>query len=109
MTESSLHSEVAAWRDAGLAVPEIERRLRERGLDSEQVSKVVDATLADQVSSAALRQRRRNRLLLLGGVGLCLMGVPTFVGGIMATNINLFALSTVLFGSGVTLIIRALI
>jgi len=109
MTESSLHSEVAAWRDAGLAVPEIERRLRERGLDPEQVSRVVDATLADQVSSATLWKRERDRLLLLGGVGLCLMGVLTFVGGIMTTNINLFALGAVVFGSRVTLIIRTLI
>jgi hypothetical protein len=108
VTESSLRSEVAAWRAAGVAVPEIEPRLCDRGLDAEEVSRLVDATLAEQVAGAARRQRRRDRLLRLGGIGLCLLGVLLLVGGVLATNINLFALGAALFGGGVTLIIRAL-
>jgi hypothetical protein len=109
VTNSSLHSEIAAWRDAGVPVPEIERRLRERGLDPEEVSEIVDATFAHQVSGAALRQRRRDRLVLIGGVCLCLLGILCLVGGIVATNINLFGVGAALFGGGATLIIRALI
>src|SRR5262249_44897135 len=101
------HSEVAAWRDEGVAVPEIERRLRERGLDSEEVCKLVDAALAEQVSSAARRQRRRDWFLLFGGVGLCLLGVLFFVGGIMVPHLGLFVGGVTTFGCGVTLIIRA--
>jgi putative nucleotidyltransferase with HDIG domain len=53
VTPSNLHSEIAEWRDAGVAVAEIERRLRERGLDPEIVSNLVDLLTKQQALFAS--------------------------------------------------------
>jgi putative nucleotidyltransferase with HDIG domain len=65
VTPSNLHAEITEWRDAGVALAEIERRLRDRGLDPDTVARLVnllaqqralfDATVANLARAVELR------------------------------------------------------
>jgi hypothetical protein len=87
MTESGrvdeLRELVAAWAAAGVTVPEIERRLNERGVRPDEVSKIVDSVLAKKVSDAAEVQRRKDRITSIWGIGFCIGGVAAVVAGII--------------------------
>jgi len=82
--DSILRAKVSAWFEAGLGVPEIERRLIAGGAEPEYASSVVNAVLGSQVSQSAAEARRRARLPLLGGIALCCLGALLMIAGVLA-------------------------
>lgn len=118
---SHRHAQVAAWLNSGVTVPEIERRLTEGGLTQEEAFTIVDAALSQKVSAAAASQRRKDRVTLIGGIALCLLGVLLLGGGIAGflypemdlvsarAPVNCVGGGAGLLGGGVILIIRSVI
>jgi hypothetical protein len=66
-----LHRLAAGWLREGVPVPEVERRLAERGVGGEDAAAVVDAVLAEQAAADTAARRSRDRAALIQGVGLC--------------------------------------
>src|SRR5215470_6284859 len=118
MDESNLRGQVSAWLNSGLAVPEVERRLREGGAAPEYASSIVNAVLAKQVSDSMAQERRQARAPLLGGVALCVLGVLTMIEAVLAyvrpdlglpASVATFGVGVVVLGAGVTLLIRVVL
>jgi hypothetical protein len=116
MDQAILHGQVIAWLDSGLTVPDVERRLSESGVAPEYASSVVNAVLAEQVSAFAARERRRARVPLLAGIGLCILGALLLVAGVTAfvqpeselpPHLGVFAGGAAPVGGGILLILRA--
>jgi hypothetical protein len=116
MDQANLHGQVRAWLDSGLTVPEIERRLSASGVAPEHAASVVNAVLAEQVSAFAAGERRRARVPLLAGIGLCILGALLLVAGVTAfvlpesglpAHVGVFAGGVAAVGGGIQLILRA--
>ena len=115
--ESDLRHQVRAWLDVGLDVPEVERRLQEKGLDKDYAASLVNAVLAGKVAESAASERRRARLPFWGGIALCAGGISLMVLGVLAfvrpelklpAHVGVFALGAGAVGAGVMLLVRAL-
>jgi hypothetical protein len=109
--EEDLRDKVAGWFRAGLRAPEIERRLRESGVSPEKAAGIVDAALAKHMAVAGAAQRRKDRVALLCGTGLCAAGVLLLVVGLL--QVDRFGIGPLAGGlagvvGGSSLIIRTL-
>jgi hypothetical protein len=116
MDDPRLSSQVRAWLDRGLTVPEMERRLSEGGVAPEDASSIVDEVLAHQVSDSLAAERRQARGPFWGGVALCLLGTLLMVAGVLAfvrpemgipAHVAVFAVGGATVGAGIRLILQA--
>lgn len=115
--ESGLRRAVAAWLAEGVPVPEIERRLAERGLARDTAAKLVDASLSRRVGDVVTAAVRRDRRNLLLGIGLCALGLGLLVGPILVIDSETLAqtwhvwlgVGAVAASGGATLVVRALV
>jgi hypothetical protein len=110
VSEADVQAQIVSWLGSGIAVPEVERRLRESGVGPKEASQLVDAALTKQVSDAAIRQRWKDCVALIGGTALCILGALFLVGGILGLSqpgYGLFAAGGAAISGGLTLIIRA--
>jgi hypothetical protein len=116
MTDPDGRTEVnrlaAAWLSEGVPVPEVQRRLVERGVSGAEASEVVDAVLAGQVAADTARQRAGDRRALIQGVGLC--GAAAALVGLAFSplideqyRLHLFVLSGPVLLWGVSRLVRA--
>lgn len=113
--DRDLGSQVRAWLDVGLDVPEVERRLHERGVAEDAAAALVNAVLSEKVADLAARERRRGRLPFWGGIGLCAGGLGLMVLGVLAfvrpdlgipAGVGVFAAGAGSAGAGVMLIVN---
>jgi hypothetical protein len=108
--ESDLVGEVAGWLSSGTSASEVERRLGEKEIEPEHASQLVDAALARQVGDLARVQRRKDRIRLICGVGLCVLGILLVAGAIIEVErfgLGMFPAGLAALAGGVMLLFRA--
>lgn len=102
------HRLVAEWLAAGVSVPEIERRLGEKGMLPAESSRLVDRVLGGAVADVAATESRQTRTGLLGGMLWCVVGLGLLVGG-WAVFTATGKVRGALLASGVAALVRGVI